>query len=465
MQNPKPLHKTRNAKIQLKCLCNNAVYTYKSDGKLLVALRGDDPRMQPSPGSQTPDNIAEQLFGTIDLEYPLKFIKLETLNESQLAHFALEYHLFIQDEHEWRHFQKYHPVVPIQKEGFQCIRIMEIRASEPESPLSSETVALLNMTKPTFRFVRGGTTVKASILETQVTLASASPRDTQGLIYQNRWFSNDTAAEIIIGNDVLKLLHGSAADPRNRNISITVSRKDRYRREESIQLPLRVIDFATHGMIPSGLATNLVQWQQGTVEFKNGKFVTPYEIDTALGSRRAKIFVENPKDIEAIQKEFAPLGYVIHHKLDMVENVRSLTRNMWVFVLVFNGSSFCLCLITLAGFACLVHSIKRNEFATMLQMGIPRACLIKGVFVEGIVYSSAALALAVVLILLLSSPYALVMENVFHIPRGVLDIRFQAVGNTAYLPIAAVFVIGCLGLGTQIPAMWIAWYDKRPQKI
>jgi len=57
------------------------------------------------------------------------------------------------------------------------------------------------------------------------------------------------------------------------------------------------------------------------------------------------------------------------------------------------------------------------------------------------------------------------MENVFHIPKSVMDIGFQAVGNTVYLPIAAVVVIGLLGLGTQIPAMWIAWCDKRPQKM
>jgi hypothetical protein len=253
-----------------------------------IVLRQDDPRWNLDRG-----NDFEQLFGSIDTDLPIEYVTLESIpNPQQLP--APQYHIFVQGKEEWNQLQQRYFVTPVHKEGFQHIRIMEIRA--PGAAISVDAVTVLNMTKPIFRFVRGGMTIEAHIEGNPITLASASPRDTQGLIFQDRWFASDAAEEIIIGINDLKSLPEHIRDHTNSPVEVVITRRNRFGAVEILELPLRIVNFAPNSMIPSGLANNLHLWQKGEVTFStSGQFLREHEVEAATGTRRAKLFLRSPE--------------------------------------------------------------------------------------------------------------------------------------------------------------------------
>ena len=320
------------------------------------------------------------------------------------------------------------------------------------------------MTKPIFLFVRGGITVEASILGTPVVFSSASPRDTKGQIFLERWFTSGTALEIIIGFSDLKSLPEHVRNHTNGLVPITITRKNRFGVDEHLELPVRIINSASNSMIPDGLANNLFLWRNGEVTFKNGQFLKEHEVEAATGTRRAKLFLRSAADIEALQQEFAPQGFLIDHRLHLIDNLRHLERNMTVFVLMFCGTSVLLCLITLFGYAYMCHAMRKKEFYAMLLMGIPRGCLVGGVAIEGFVYSVSAALLAIFLVMLLATPYKMVLEEVFSMPQGSIEIGLLATGGITSLLIGIAVAVVLVML-SQAPVMGFAWFGKRPQKV
>jgi len=429
-------------------------FIFQDKTKTRIALHSTDPRW-----NETPEKNIERLFGSFDSDLPVEFVKLES--DAKLSQ-KPEYHLFIQGKDEWNLWQRYASVTPVFDEGFQHIHVVEI--SLPGSTtFSPEMVTALNMSKPTFRYVRGGVLVEGNILGTPITLDSASPKDTRGLLFSGRWFTGDATPEIIIGQQEQKLL-GELKDVPSKTFPLTISRKNKFGKDESITLSMRIIDSASHSMIPSGLAANMVLWQRGKVIFKNGQFLKLYEFDAQNGTRRAKLVLRSPEDVDAVSKKFAPQGFLVDHKLKLIENIRNLKLNMVVFVLMFCSTSLILCVISLWGYSYIIRAMKKHEFGAMLLMGIPRFCLVSGVIIEGLIYSVAALSLAILLVFLLAAPYQMVLEDVFHIPKGTIQIGLQSTGSVISLLIGGAFAI-CLGMVAQLPAVGIAWFDKRPQKL
>ena len=88
----------------------------------------------------------------------------------------------------------------------------------------------------------------------------------------------------------------------------------------------------------------------------------------------------------------------------------------------------------------------------MLLMGIPRSCLVLGVAIEGFAYSVSAVLLAVLLVVLLATPYQVVLEDVFHMPKGSIEIGLMSTGGMVSLMIGIAVAIGLVML-SQAPAM------------
>lgn len=369
-----------------------------------------------------------------------------------------EWHTYISNEDDisqFRHFKEPYFFVEQERDPIEVYIV-----SNPRGYMTPETIFGLNMFKPVFRYVRPGQAVSAQVQGVSVNLQAGTPLDIEKRIASPQWFQNDTSAGIIICYEDARNIGINIEKGIGKNIPVTFSRIRPDGELEQLTLNLRLLGSSYKSMLHSSLMDKIIFWQQFKCEFDGTDFIFRHQAEVQNGTRRAKLILHSINDVYDVSKTFKPLGYIVNHKIEEIEALNKLSQNMLAFVVLFTGSSFLLCLISLVGFSYLNCNIKRADINTMLSMGVSRNKLRLGIVMEGVLCSLVAFTFALIFVGLTGKYYQSILTTTFQMQPGACEI--QLFSDTGYLVMGmtggfAVF----LGLVSQISAFTFLRYCKR----
>jgi len=364
----------------------------------------------------------------------------------------------LHDQQTWRRLQHRCTLSPVSTAVVQEVDVY--RAESTSGKIAKKQITALRMSRPTFLFARGNATVTATVGSVQLVVTGAATGDSDRFALEQRLGNKPN--EMVLGRDQLACLGYTERAVVGAAVPLSFERTDAFGRDEQVSLAMRVVGVADTTAIPLATVQNVWSWQRRDVEFIDGEFQTPLDLETRWGAARAKLFVVSPNDVETLAKRFEYEGYLVTHKIQEMQQLEQLAASLRNLTLLLCGSSLLLCGIVVVGNAYMSYSIKKKEVDSLQSLGISRVDTVKFFAVEGLVVGVASLLLGFLVVVALGPFYGDVVCNAFQLSRNAVQIGMFANSGPRIATACAALALG-YGLLGQVLAIWSALRNKVAQ--
>ena len=361
-----------------------------------------------------------------------------------------------QNAKEWNYWQGYAEYIPVTTKEFRCVHCLEIHSED--RPMTQEVFDILNTMRTEFIFARPALNVAGTLCGKNVTFSTAAVNEPIKEFYPN-WFSSSKEPQALLGEDVMQ----------NKSIKIGSSELLIFDRTapngetETLRIPVKVAGYAPQTVLPSPFAQQVSEWKNGLLDYSNGQFLSLDKELPEHGTVRAKLYVKDIGDVDAVATLLRKEGFQVNHNSDASKDIAAFANRMCLLVGIASVVPFVLAVISLFASGCLVSELKKKEMNALLSMGICRSRLMVSCIVEGGIFVFISLAFAVPLIML-SAPFCQnILETVFHLPQGAFALGLtESEGITAF-GIAAVAAVALCSVSELFP-LYFCWREMKPHK-
>ena len=359
---------------------------------------------------------------------------------------APRWHVCPSDVETWHRLSRITSVTPVDARSMRSVDTYRVVSASGE-PIASRVITALRMARPAFLDARGELSIEASCATATLQVHALTSSDLDQFTTGGVCLDGDPITDIVLGNDDFEAAGLSAASAVGSKIPFNISRTDAFGREEQLSLPMSVVGIGQRTCLSLVSVEQLLRWQQGDMEFIDGRFHTPLDIETQRGATRAKLYVTDPSAVEPIAGHFEAGGYLVNHRIDEMLQLKELAKSLGNLTLLLCGGAVLLCGIVVVGHAHMSFALKKTELDSLQSLGVSRLDTVKALLVEGAVFTAMSLGLGLGLVAVLANFYGDVVCDAFRISRHVIQIGLFADGGmeVAGASLALAFGYGLLG--------------------
>ncbi|MCL2304170.1 MAG: hypothetical protein FWC43_02360 [Planctomycetaceae bacterium] len=365
--------------------------------------------------------------------------------------------LLFENAKKWNYWQIYVEYVPFKRNEFRCVHYLEIFSED--KPMTQEVFDVLNTMRTEFIFARPAQNTVGKLFGKNVTVNAVAVNEPVKEFYQN-WFSSNKEPQILLSKEEFSQ---SESNKTGNSEWLVFDRTAPHGERETLRIAVKVVGYAPQTVMQSTFAQQVSEWKNGLLDYRDGRFLPLVKASAEHGTVRAKLYVRDIDDVDAVATLLRKNGFQVNHNSDMSKDIAAFAGRMCLLVGIASVVPFVLAVISLIASGCLVSELKRKEMNALLSMGISRFRLMVSCIIEGIIFVFTSLAFAIPLIIL-SAPFCQnILETIFHLPQGAFALGLAESGGTMAFGIAAFAAVVLCGVSELFP-LYLCWREMKPQK-
>jgi len=184
-------------------------------------------------------------------------------------------------------------------------------------------------------------------------------------------------------------------------------------------------------------------------------------LEAARGAYAARVIAKSTDDAVKLASKLKAEGFMITNSgVDKIEKTKKLFSNLASFVGLFNISGLALCLLNIVTTDFLVIRLRKEDIASLLDLGMSRRQVFKEILAETVITAILAQATVVALVLTVGKPLASSLLAITN--ASVVDINLFDLTGFKILAGSGALILALAAL-SQISTLIYLYHYKRPR--